>query len=653
MNRNGQSHQKSNVKSALFSQKNRDTLHSIISQDFHVRTGASLNNIQIDRLERTLDHYVEEVYSVKGDQPLALLNREIIQVVTQDFSKYIQRKEVVRAAEQSPIKTVMDESLFKNTAQRFELLQQSRTDTTKTILPAIPDFRVSMDDDGPSSVELYERIKKSREQESVLSVQQPPGINNGVQKIVDADDMFRNTQIRQNQMTEIVLAERRQQPKMAPMDDKPLAIPPDGRDLFINNLQMAQPIQSEDRRLTLQQDFIIKQDSTVNYKEVENNLFINSGDRNWLYTNNGENRYSFTANFDPANSRQGFAPSPAVQQRFKNIVRIELVKATLPFEAVDTSVMQSGGSPSPAGNNTEYQYSTLAFPYIAVIIQELESNNFGTNNFIDRSFGIIQYDANWSPLTTYTLPVDGSTTTSNVSQVNRGYLCMIPKFMKCQRTYSPTPLATLHKLTISLLRPDGTLLSPTLDVIDIRNIFAGNSTGFPASPTSLYTGNDGTDPYYFFINTVPFFSRFSVSVGDRIQIAGFTYTQTTLDMNPGLVKFVNWINQTSGHIVANIGYNNGTVGTYSDDGSNSIGYANYIIIQAPYGDPTTGTTALDAFTGFQTPITTISGALITPTIIASLSSPRRLINLNRQVQISFRVITRQMDSVAQLRPDNM
>jgi hypothetical protein len=36
----------------------------------------------------------------------------------------------------------------------------------------------------------------------------------------------------------------------------------------------------------------------------------------------------------------------------------------------------------------------------------------------------------------------------------------------------------------------------------------------------------------------------------------------------------------------------------------------------------------------------------------ALQSPRRLINLNRQLNLVFRVITREMDSLPQIRPDN-
>ena len=87
------SRQPSAVRMALFSQKNRVAIQQVVVQDFEAR-GTRLGPKQLDRLERTLDHYVEAVYESQGDQPLSLLNREVVKVTSQDFSKYLQRQNV-------------------------------------------------------------------------------------------------------------------------------------------------------------------------------------------------------------------------------------------------------------------------------------------------------------------------------------------------------------------------------------------------------------------------------------------------------------------------------------------------------------------------------------------------------------------------------
>ena len=91
-------------------------------------------------------------------------------------------------------------------------------------------------------------------------------------------------------------------------------------------------------------------------------------------------------------------------------------------------------------------------------------------------------------------------------------------------------------------------------------------------------------------------------------------------------------------------YTASTSSTVLVDGVNNVGYANFIIIPALYQNPATGSTLLEAFgANFGTTLTTESSLL---------SSPIRLINLNRQLNLVFRIITREMDSLPQIRPDN-
>ena len=633
--------QQSSVRAALFSQRNTEMLENKLVQDFQQRVG-QLAPQQRDRLGRTLDHYMEEVYEVQGEKPLATLNQEILRATAADFAKYVQRKEVVRAAPEPPVKTVMNEQLFQETGKRFELLQQERQET-KALPPAMPDFRISLEDEGPSAAEMFERAKKAREAEASRiaagSRDAMERIDPGVNRMVEAADAFRAGQLSSNKATDLALVERRTQVRPA---EAPLIVPPDRRELMLPanvvidptlrdlglanaNPTITAPALTSPQKVNLQQDVLIRQDPVVTYREIENNLILYSADRDWL-KNTRENRYSFTVNFDPANNRQGFAPSLATQQRFKNITRIELVKAIMPAEGIDVLITQFDGAPV-----TTYQNSILSFPFISVNVQELDGNNYGTDNFLDRSFGVLQYDANW-----YSDPASQAD-----PQDSRGYLAMIPKFMKCQRVYHPTPLSTLQKLSISMLRPDGTLVSTVPDTLDIYNIFASDTPG--AFVPSAYDVAIGGQPAYFFINTSAFFSRFQISVGDRIQVGGFNYDDATLAANPGLVDFVQWINRAEGHLVAAIGHTN-TGGVYQADGANAAGYANYIIIQARYADPTTGQVALQPFTNITAALAGNMGGLLLP---------RRLLNLNRQIQLVFRVITREMDGVGQLRPDNM
>ena len=130
-------------------------------------------------------------------------------------------------------------------------------------------------------------------------------------------------------------------------------------------------------------------------------------------------------------------------------------------------------------------------------------------------------------------------------------------------------------------------------------------------------------------------------------MSGYTYNEDALNdatYGGALRDFSNWINRHEGHIVLGIGYTN-TNTTIIDD-SNTSGYANVIIIQARYQDPTTGSTFINPF-GNKSNFSSILNSFG-----VALQSPRRLINLNRQLNLVFRVITREMDSLPQIRPDN-
>lgn len=645
------------IRTQLFGQRNRDQINNIIRRDVQQRSGISLSPKQLDRLERTVDYYVEAVYEEEGDKPVNSLNSEIIRYAAKDFNTYLQRNEVQKAAPQPAVATVMNEQLFRDTSKRFEELQNERRDVL-ALPPAVPDFRIALDDDGPSMSDLYEKAKMARE--------------GGMSQFVNANDSFLNSQIATNRLNEMQLVERRTQTANAASTHiAPLIVPPDRRELMlpanlsINSDSMSDYRLSESTRAlgqananptivqpTLRNNFenksqvatIIRENDVVNYKETESNLFLYSADRDWL-KNTYSNRYSFSINFDTMYSQQGFKPNPTVQQKFKNITRIEFVKAILPAESLEILPIQQADS-SEGSIITTFQTNVLSYPFITLQVSELETQNYGTNNFIDRAFSVLQYDANWQSDDTW--PSANGTGPKVPGYVDsKGYLAMIPKFMKTQKVYHPNPLSTLQKLTIDLRRPDGSPLSIVPDTIDIDEITAGTSTTVAGISSSIWSST-GTVPYYYFIKTDSFFSRFMLSVGDRIQIAGYKYVDTGLisaDDLKTLNEFTQFINRPEGHLVVALG--NYIGGTYTDN-PNIMGYANYIIIPAYFRQA-------DLIAGNTTPYDFAPGSSDIDAVLMAntFEKPRRLINLNRQVQLVFRVITRDMDSVAQIRPDNI
>lgn len=663
------------ARQTFLSERNHSTLENILLQDLNERYDLTLNDAQRRRLSNTLNHYINEVYTKQGNKPLQQLNKEALVASSKDFLQYMERKEVTKG--KNAVKQVMDNTLFEETAQRFERLNNERHEV-KALPPPVPDFRISLTEDGPPAAEIFERAKKQREMEA-LRLQQA---EIGVQQRAQSDFNFRSQQNMQNKNTELVLRNQVVQPSSQERDTS-LAILPDRRELLMGaigsfdgmegprydqgrmlgqangNPTISEPLLAIPDRV-LPQQVLPKEDKTISYREIENNLFIYSADRDWL-RNNKENRYNFTVNFDPAANGQSFGPNIASQQKFKNIVRIELVKCIMPGEALNVTVQRTRNNQN---TNTDFQDNILNLPYVILRIAELENNNYGTDNFLDRSFGVLQFDAQWSSDITYnTHPL-----------YNRGYFAMIPKFLKCQKEYYPTPLSTLQKLTIDIRRPNGDPISLASDTFDIGGIIApqtgsgvaGNK--FPFTNILSFTATNlnynvvipainGTAAN-FFINTTKYFSKFQVCTGDRIQVNGYTYPDAVLnDPTYGqcLRTFCAWINRPEGHIVLNFAYSN-TVDPAQNtnslvDGFNDIGYANFIIIQAPYQDPTSGNVQPMPFGPLIDNNIPNIGAILN-TFGTSLQSPVRLINLNRQLNLVFRIITRDMDSLPQLRPDN-
>ena len=646
------------VKLVLFSDNNYNTLQTVLVKDFQQRNGP-LNEQQLERLSKTLNHYITQVYQVQGEKPLNILNKEILSACAKDYSQYMQRKELTKNT--SSVKTVMDETLFQETSQRFERLTQDRNEV-KALPPAMPDFRISLNEDSPPAAELFERAKKQREFEALRQTDIVKA-ESGLQSRISADSTFKTQHDIQNRNTELALIQR--QTVQKPID-LPLAIMPDRRDLLVGSIGSfdsmsgqanSNPTIVEPTHFSgdLPQNYVVRENSIVSYREIESNLFIYSADRDWL-KNNRENRYNFSVTFDPASNRQNFGLSLATQQKFKNIVRIELVKCIMAGESLDVTIeAHSINNSQNVAFNTNYQDNILNLPYITIRVAELENNNYGTDNFLDRCFGVLQYDAQW--LSDTSTKWNDDTTRKTYT---KGYLNMIPKFLKCQKEFYPTPLSTLQKMTIDIRRPNGELVSNSPDTFDIGGIIApysaappiiinGTGTSFPfnVNLTCSYDSIDSTgNPYNFFINTKTYFSKFEICKGDRIQISGCTYPDDILNytisgIGQTLRSFCNWINRPEGHVVIGSCYSDGL---NVKDNSNEVGYANFIIIPALYNDPSAGLITLNTFGDNISSILNDFGS--------EFQSPCRLINLNKQLNLVFRIITREMDSLPQLRPDN-
>jgi hypothetical protein len=632
-------------KEAFFSEPNEQMLDRLLynhmKDECQKQFKRDLDERDKQRLVKTVKHYMGEVFKVNGKMDVQGLNKEVLGAAAPDYRGYLRRRVETETSSKTEVEVVMgNDPLRTDVGTRFALMQESRNEVKQKVPPP-PDFRIPLDeDDTQDALSIFENAKKLREAEAARDAKtlEEIRLRTGQMRPIEAGELIR-TKALENE---------------SPFDT-PQQQPPDLRTLLFGSTPLNRnPVYRQDtsglaqanptvavpqtitNRPVLPQDFVQKEDDVMNYKENEFNLFVYSADRDWLVST-GENRYNFSVLFNPGNVTSGLRPNAATQIKFKNITRIELVKAMMPVEGIEVLIDKSSQSAFTTTVNT----NALSFPYLQVRVPELDTNNFGTNFTIDNAFGIIQYDANWI------------TDNNNVTQ-RGGFIAMIPKFLKCQKVYYPTPLSTLQKLTIRIERPDGTPLSIVPDTLDISGFLLSNLLDGTNNSNTNYVLNGASAglSQFLWIQTKSWFSRFMFNVGDRVVFRGITMPSSFTGNQAVTQDFINWLQDPQGHLIVNIGYKTGaTIYQGYTTGVNSVGYANYIILDTRYYNPSTGSTSVWPYGGVAS--NTFASALwpdpsgpITPTA-------GRFINISHQTQLVFRVITRDMDSASRLRPDNL
>jgi len=369
-----------------------------------------------------------------------------------------------------------------------------------------------------------------------------------------------------------------------------------------------------------------KQEDVIKFRDTEFNLIISSKDRDWLNGPTTQNRYNFSVQFDTTRP-QKTAVMPTLMQKLRNIVRVEFVKAILPVESLRPVLPRvcSGTAGTCQVTGTNSFYSILSQPTVSVLMGEYTGNNVGTANAIDRALAVCQYDATWR-------------SDHGATNASRGFAVVIPKFLKAQRTYAPTPLANFQRLSFQLLDANDQQLSTCPD----SNRLASVLWGWDVSG-SCYADPSGS---YLFLQTKEYFPVWAYSLLDNVLVDGWTAPSV-----PGVRELREWLQQPAGHVVVGVGYGEyegaGATPIVISDGGNSCGYANFVIVRNRFLDPTGGGCALNPFTDDDHAFAT------TVREISQLEQGGGLLNLSRQVQLTLRVITRDFDSASNLRPDNV
>lgn len=664
-------------KEGFFSEKNEAMLQRVLYNDICRRTGNDLTEKQATRLINTVKHYMGEVQRVQGNKAVPVLNQEVLRIVLPDYLMYIERQQVsdgrsvVSDIEAGPgmpsqsqgqgqgqlqIENAPSGRMQQDVGTAFSQLQSSRQET-KARAP-IQDFRISLQDEGPVPMDVFERIKKDREEEAVLrgnvsasGAQTTFTQRQTQQSYADATDVFSRGSKRASEEADAAFAERERSSlaaRAAASSVFTTQAPPDIRGLFMGDRQTLDRSRNQpsmntpvDVRSSGSQMIITREPDTIAYKENELNLFVYSGDRDWT-SSSQETRYNFTVNFDPSNLPTGLRLNPTSTVKFRNIVRIEFIKAIVPGEGLDLMVSKASATTYTSDTNI----NVLSYPYIQVRIPELDNNVYGTNNSVNSAFGVLQYDANWI----------SDTGISN----QRGFFAMIPKFLKCQKVYSPTPLATIQKLSFRFERPDGTVLSTASDTLDIGQIYPtialSSANGFTGLAGTYYKADPAVDTSssaYYWLQSKTYFNHWTVSKGDRILVKNLTWSVAAAgNAIPQLTELLPHLQADAGLLVIDTGVITGSGLTAVFTNSyNTQGYANAVLVRGKFTDPSiTGGLLPVALGGI---VDAYAATDVSKYLATNALTTGRLLNQSHQVQIAMRVITRELDSTGVLRPDNL
>lgn len=692
-------------KDVFFSQENEGVIQGVVYKEVCKRIGGDLTERQASRLVKTVKHYMGEVYRVKGgtNAGKVVMNKEVIATTLPDYMSYLNRS--AATAGRSAISdietgtgTVQTVSGLITDKETITVEKRSQMDITTAFselqnsrMPAAPprrapqDFRISLQDEPPLSMDRFQQMKEEREAQALAvaqaqaqaqaaaqrqaqaQAQGPASSGLGMQgqnDFASATDNWSQSKRRADEEAEAAFAARERQRMEARAAAGPLfqAQPlPDMRALVLGDRQTLDRTRPEPRPQAagnptlaladggqrqptggLQQMIITREPDTMAYKEREMNFFAYSADRDWV--NSSETRYNFSVNFDSSSAPLGSRLNTSTSIKFRNIVRIELVKTILPGESLDTLVTKA----SATTYDTSLNMNVLSFPYIQLRIPELDTNVHGTNESIDAAFGVLQYDANWI--------------SDSGNALARGYFAMIPKFLKSQKVYSPTPLATLQKLSFQFQRPDGTALSDVADTLDITQVIptlamtTGNMSASGALANTFYKQDatvDVSGSAYYWLKTKTFFNHWTVSKGDRIAVRNLSWASAATGSAVAQVAdFVGAVQASTGLLVVDTGVITGTgPGSYVFSNSyNAQGYANAILVRGRFTDPTTGVFLPAAPGGI---VDQYSSGYLSHYLTNTAVSTGRLINLSHQVQVCLRVIVREMDGMGVLRPDNL
>jgi hypothetical protein len=341
--------------------------------------------------------------------------------------------------------------------------------------------------------------------------------------------------------------------------------------------------------------------------------------------------------------------SANIMNIYKNISKISLNEIIVPYDYLFTTYSEkttTKGGQFPLINpptndfckndnlyNYIFQQSIFSYPYMLLYIDEIDGIYDASSNTVEKSFCKVTIAGDWSV---------------NLYEPNSTIACpgRLPGFVKLVplgnngKEYPQSALATLNKMTIRLLNPQGSIINSNMDVsiIDQACYLPLGGGKFDKRCIIIRTKN-WVAANMFLINQIIRINRFNISLKSNNQ-----------NTNIGIEHFSKFLNRENGHTIVNIGYieNDKDIGISPITlDSNKSGYINVIFIYSPG--------YLKEETGEWVPSLNLQNKegeeLITEDLMLYLSSPElrgmnygKMINISMQTSLSFTVETLEADS---------
>jgi hypothetical protein len=228
---------------------------------------------------------------------------------------------------------------------------------------------------------------------------------------------------------------------------------------------------------------------------VDRYMSVNGFDRDWF---KHKHRFQLVADFS------SYAEND-LQNRYRNITSICIKRVIIPQEIVEEDCF--GARP-----RTHYIHPmSFTFPYVLVTIDEIADMYDGTNDNVRRTFCKMIVDKQFC------------------AKNGRGFL-VLQTMQDEKKTFYPTPLSRLSRLTISIRKPNGELFNQSRDSYRVTTL-----------------EYESFNPQHLKVVLDKYFDRNEFFKGDMIKMQGDTLTHATTR---------EFINRQTGHEIMEMGQPN-------------------------------------------------------------------------------------------------